>query len=184
MATGKRSSCSRTQQLLHHRNASELQAGRRRVNCRLLTYKTTSPIEVSSVQRSVQFNFHQPQIPCQAFKVRQNALADASLHKARQDKDRADFAPLKIKHSCRHRFSLNTPQIKVFFHQVAISVLSCPCRPDFQLCRGIGVDALHQASAQANIRPVQAPNAKKRWLTLNSHFNRSDVDLGHLHHRV
>lgn len=128
------------------------------VNSRLLTDETALPVEVSGVQRSVQLNFLQPQIPRQALKVIQKALANALLHKTRQDKDRADFTPLQIKHACRHRFSLNTPQIKVFFHEVAISVLSGPCRPDVHLLRGIGADELmpYRVTANVECRPAIA----------------------------
>lgn len=128
------------------------------VNSRLLTDETALPVEMSGVQRSFQLNFLQPKIPCKALKVIQNALANAPLHKARQDKDRADFTPLQIKHACRHGFSMNTPKIEVFFHQVAISVLGSPCRPDVHLLRGIGADALvpYRLTANVECRPAIA----------------------------
>ena len=76
------------------------------VNSRLLTDETALPVEMSGIQRSVQLNLLQPKIPSKALKVIQNALANAPLHKARQDKDRADFMPFQIKHACRDGFSM------------------------------------------------------------------------------
>lgn len=62
-------------------------------------------------------------MPCQTFEVIQDFAPNASLYKARMHKDRAYFAVCKVKHSCRHRLSLDTAQIDVLLHQCVISIL-------------------------------------------------------------
>lgn len=99
------------------------------VNRSFLTNESMASVKVSCIQSSIKLDFFQAEISCQTFEVIQDFPTNASLHKARMHKDRANFAIRKVKHSCRHRLSIDTAQIEVLFHQCAISILGRTGRP-------------------------------------------------------
>lgn len=88
------------------------------VDRRRLTHETAASVKVSRIQSRIKLDFLQAQLSRQAFEVIQESPADTSLHKIRMHKDRADFAVLQVKHSCRHRLSINTAQIEVLLHNL------------------------------------------------------------------